>query len=127
MDIKNQIKNCITYRDLYALENDFHNNGLYMTQTNNGTRVLCAIDDGSIKTENLFEDYIFIEGKLSDLIPERLIEMVLVFLEQNKSNNRLTVNKPNYYKNVSLYGNALTEKKKIEEQAIRFISTFIQD
>lgn len=127
MDVISILKNCVTYRDLYSLSEEFYKNGLCLTHTNNGTRVLCAIENGDICTDNLFEDYIYIEGKENDLIPDRLREVITVFCDKRKSNNRLHDRTPSYHKNVSLYGKPLSEKRMLEEQQIRYISTFIQD
>jgi hypothetical protein len=127
MNIQTLLNNCVTYRDLYALKKDFYNYGLYLTNTNNGTKVLCAIAEGVIKTQKLFEDYIFIEGKDNEHIPERLREVISVFVAENMSNNKLYDNTPSYLKNVEFYGKPLNKQSMLEEQQIKYISTLIQD
>jgi hypothetical protein len=124
------LEKCYTYRDLYHLEEQFLENGLALTTTNNGTRVLCAIRDGQVQGRQMFQDFIFIDQPDQNVLESRQLEIIKNFVQENASNEKLALEPKSYHKKYSLYGPAFSfneEKRLLGEQTIRYISRLIED
>ena len=123
-----RIKECSSYRDLYHLSEELLENGIVLTATANGTKVLCAIREGRLVMGKIFRDFIFVDGKNNDSIDQISSEIIQRFVSENISKERLSDNTPSYLKMTSLYGvPRVAEAKLLGEQKIRYISRFIQD
>ena len=83
------VEKCVTCRDLYSLEETFLEHGLCLTNTINNNRVLCAIRNGKIANKTIFSDYIYVEGEDGDYINDRSKEMLIQFIKENASSNKL--------------------------------------
>jgi hypothetical protein len=127
MRILDVLENCLTWRDLYSLGEVFLEHGLLLTSTINNNRVLCAIREGKIAQKTLFNDYIFVEGKESDYIEDRSREVLIKFIKENASSNRLQHNLVNYQDKIRFYGKPIAIAENIDNQQIEYISRIIGD
>jgi hypothetical protein len=129
-NIIKHIEKCTTWRDLYSLKEAFLEHGLCIANTINGNRAICIIKDGRLVADNIFDDYIFIEGRDNDCIPEQIIDMVIEFVQDKCSKEVLRPHIKNYHVNASFYGKPLrimNEREMMSEQQIKYISTLIQE
>ena len=129
-NIIKHIEKCTTWRDLYSLKEAFLEHGLCITNTINGNRAICIIKNGRLVADNIFDDYIFIEGRDNDCIPEQIIDMVIEFVQDKCSKEVLKPHIKNYHVNASFYGKPLrimNEYEMLSEQQIRYISNLIQE
>lgn len=125
MRILDILENCLTWRDLYSLREVFLEHGLCLTSTINNNRVLCAIRNGKIANKTIFSDYIFVEGDDGDYINERSKELLIQFIKENASSNRLDQKAVNYQDNIRFYGKPIAISESKTSQQIEYISRMI--
>lgn len=127
-----KIQRCSYWRSLYALAEEFVQNGLAIKLTEGGRHALCRIQDGKPIHEQIVNDYIFIESANSefDEIPQRSLDLIIQFVRQNASTNALADQLPTFRRNAALYGQAIrvaNEEKVMAEQFVHAISRLIVD
>lgn len=125
MRILRILENCVTWRDLYSLKDTFLEHGLCLTNTINNNRVLCAIRNGQIASKTIFNDYIFVEGEDGDYINERSKEVLIQFIKENASINKLDRKAINYQDNIRFYGKPIAISENASAQQIAYISRMI--
>lgn len=105
MDIVQKIHRCCDYRSFTQLNEDLRKIGLSINQLYNGKHILCKIEGGRIKADEILEDYVYLEKQsLLEEITNTKKEIILDFIERNKSNNRLEANTKLYNNSYQLYG-----------------------
>lgn len=119
------IEKCVNWRDLYSLRESFLEHGLCLTNTINNNRVLCAIRNGKIANKSIFDDYIFVEGEDNDYINERSKEILIQFIKENASSDKLELKAINYQDNIRLYGKPIAISESNAAQQIEYISRMI--
>ncbi len=77
-----KIKSSPRFESLYRLENDFLDVGLSIRRTSNDNMVLCKIEDGHPKIDDIIEDYVFAgsiderKNEVSDKMMDSIIDFV---------------------------------------------------
>lgn len=105
MDIIQKIHRCCDYRSFTQLNEDLHKIGLSISQLYCGKHILCKIEDGRIKADEVLEDYVYLEKQsLLEEITNTKKEIILDFIERNKSSNQLNAGTKSYHNNYQLYG-----------------------
>lgn len=126
-----KIRRCPSWKNLYALKNEFADAGLLIIVSENGNKVLCRIENGQPITDKVLDDFIFIQSKdETSGIPRHMTETIIGFVHKNASANRIIDDMPSYKRYYSLYGSAIrigNERSSIEEQIINSISNVLID
>ena len=75
--------------------------------------------------QTIFNDYIFVEGEDGDYINERSKEVLIQFIKENASINKLDRKAINYQDNVRFYGKPIAISENASVQQIAYISRMI--
>lgn len=107
MDIIQKIKNCYDYRTLFKIKPELNACGLTIESLNSGQHILCRIENGKPKADEVFIDFIYLEKRsLLEDINDVKKGTIIDFVERNISDNSLSDHTPDYINQNSLYGKA---------------------
>ena len=126
-----KINSCNCWKTLYSLSEELLNYGLSIKITENGSHTLCRIANGKPIYNKIIEDFIFIESndEYSE-IPQKSLDLIIQFLKQNASSNKIIDQTPLYRQNIAFYGQPIfveNEKNLMAEQHVYAISRLIID
>lgn len=71
-----KIGQCTSSEELCSLEESFNHNGLTLQETTNGRKILCKLREGQAITEDVINDFIFINDRFSQGAVDKIYDFV---------------------------------------------------
>lgn len=114
-----KVKRCLTYRYLASIEEDLNNVGLAVAKTIGGRLILCKIKNEKPCIDKFLDDYIYLteDHKLDDSIDDRMINLLIEFIDKSHGEPSKVINKPRSWQHGPLFYNNLS----IPEESIERI------
>lgn len=132
-DLIRRVNQCVDWKTLYELREDFACIGLIVQETSGARKILCRMEEGKPISKRVIDDYIFVGSKdtMDEEIGERALEVMLHFIESNASRPQTLMNDAqSYSQNTALYGKPVrlaNEDQEAKQQEINMLGRMIQE